>query len=124
MAQIFKSASLYYQGTKAANGTASSFTVACNGEDVITQEGWQGTTSGPVTTKATLNSMVPITGNGLTITPDLIAGKYVKISHGLLDGKIYETEMKCMSVAYENNAGTQSQSMTAEFSGGEPTAIG
>jgi len=124
-AKVIRHASVFYQSKKVANATGGTLELPANFEDQIADEGWIGTTTGPKTSKVSLNAIVPIEGVGHTMRADMLNDKYVDITVGVVDGGICEIkDMKCSNVKYEWDVKVGSQTMSLEFSGGAPVWIG
>jgi len=125
MGEIVRAADVFYKGRKVGYATGGNLEVAGNGEDQICAQGHVGVSVGPKTSKLTLNALVPVPGVGITVVSDMLQDKYVNVSVGILDGKIWEIDdMKCVSVRLEWDQARGTQSLTADFSGGKPTLTG
>ena len=125
MAEIVRHASVYYKGRKVGLATGGNLEVAGNGEDQICDQGHVGVSVGVKTSKLTLNAIVPLPGCGITVADDMLKDKYVNVSVGILDGKIWEIDdMKCISCRYEWEVARGTQTLNADFSGGKPRLSG
>jgi hypothetical protein len=119
-ASHFKWAACYIDGRKIARATEGSFELSESGEAVITEDGWAGESDGPIMSSMNVTQAVAVGGNGHAIEDAFIKRKFVKMTWGLLNGRIYTAEMKIKTLNFSGSHQNGNQTLAFTASGGQP----
>lgn len=119
-----KSGSLFYKGKRVATLQNVTYRIKSNDTQEMTDDGVHNT-DGIVTTEISCDTIVPITGIGVSIVEDAIRHNDVAITIGIVDGKLHEIE-DARNTEIEFSGEAASGKMTGKFSwhGGEPKRTG
>ncbi len=125
MASKFRAASFYHKGRRLKFATTGQVTYTHNGESVVIEDGYENESQGPITSEASLDSAVPIGGDGSSIDDDFVEGDEVEVSFAMLNGKIHTIKpmtIKTMAYNWDHSNSTQTRAMTLK--GGKPKITG
>lgn len=124
MASRFRWASCYVNGRRVAQATDGTYSIKGNGEDIITEDGWDGHSDGAITTEMSLNRAIPVGGDNMSLEEALLNRQYVKVTWASLNGKVFQSEMRITDISFngDHRAGTQTAALSA--TGGKPELIG
>jgi hypothetical protein len=110
---------VYYKGKKVAEVREGTYEVDSNDQREIASEGYLGHTDGATTSSVQMTLVVPVPGLSVTMLPDMLAKKNVKL--GLFtDGKFHTLEGRIVKMAYAWNHERGEMRCTGSFEAGEP----
>lgn len=124
--EIVKPWNIYVDGVKVATATSNELSNDAPGEMQITSEGVVGRAQGVPTSKLTLNTITSFGGNSATqkLLNALLNNTPLKITGGVIDGKIEEYRMWCHSRKLSADFATGKATGSYDFEGGAPTITG
>jgi hypothetical protein len=113
--------SIFFNSKKIAEATSSSADLSSGDELAYGDAGVIGVSDGAGSMQLEFDSVVPVSGSSVSVETVLLAKQNVDIQCGLINGKIWENQMRCTKANYKTNmkSGTLDGSFT--FIGGEPT---
>jgi hypothetical protein len=119
-----KSGSLFYKGKRIATLQNLTYTIKTNDTQEMTDSGPHNT-DGITTTEVGCDTLVPLTGVGVTAVTDALNHEDVDITVGIIDGKIHEIQaMRATEIAFSGEVA--SGKLTGKFTwhGGAPKVTG
>lgn len=124
MASVYRSCSVYAGGKRLAQMTKATLTITANGEDVITDDGWQGYTKGPITSELDLSRAVPIKGDGMNIESKFMVGDPIDVTFTNFNGRLCQVKMSIKTLKADTDASKASTGLDFTAGGGKPELIG
>jgi hypothetical protein len=119
-----KSGSLFYKGKRVGVMQNVTYSIKSNDTQEMSDAGAYNT-DGIVTVEISCDTIVPITGTGISVVADAIAHNDVAITLGIFDGKIHEIE-DCRNTECSFSGEVASGKMTGKFTwhGSAPRVTG
>lgn len=124
--EIVKPWNIYIDGVKVATATSIELSNDAPGELQTTAEGVIGRAQGVVTSKITINTITAFGGTSSTqkLINALVNNTPLKLTGGVIDGKIEEYRMWCHSRKLSTDFATGKATGSYDFEGGAPTITG
>jgi hypothetical protein len=120
---VIRNAPIYFKGKKIAEVETGSYEISSGDEPQFGTDGLLGHSSGAITTKITLNVIVPVAGISVTMTGALLAKEQVTMGI-LVDAKLHQIDMNPMSANFQTDSKAGKVTGAFEFNGGAPVAVG
>ena len=121
---IFRHCTFYYKGRRVATAKSGTYSINKNREQQIGDTGWQGASVGPTTSTLSIDTLMPVTGVGVTLLSDMLDDKYADVAVAVVDGKIHQLTMSIENAEYSWDTSNGTASGKFEFSGGKPKITG
>jgi hypothetical protein len=124
--EIVKAWNMYIDGVKVATAQSFDYSNDAPGEIQITAEGVVGRAQGIPTSKVTMNTITTFGGSSVTqkVRRALLNNTPMKITGGVIDGKLEELRMWCISCKFNSDFQSGKATGSFEFEGGAPTFTG
>jgi hypothetical protein len=124
MASRYRAQSIYVEGKRIAFATESSVELKLGGETIITEDGIDGVTDGPISVDWSITRAIPVAGDGTSLEAYFVQGKYVKITCAPLNGKVLTFTGRIMSVSFQGSHANSTETSSLSGVGWKPEFVG
>lgn len=113
--------SVFVNSKKVAEAYKSKVALNSGDELAYGDAGVIGVSDGAANTALDFDSITPVSGSTASIEQILLGKQNVDIQLGLVNGKIWECQMRCTKADYDTDMKTGTLNGSFSFIGGEPT---
>ncbi len=123
---IVRNVSMYAGTKKVSEQETLSYSGTDGGEAVFgdVPGGYVTYTQGAITSELTMTEIVPVPGTSFDFVSALVNHVDLDMALSLIDGKIHQLSMRCMSYKFDSDVKSGSLKGEFRFVGGQPTVTG